>query len=178
MQLKGSKTEANLKAAFAGEAQAHTKYQYYASQAKKEGYVQISEMFTQTAMNEKTHAKIWFKLLHNGVPSTPENLLDAASGENYEHTDMYAEFARVAREEGFDDIAAKFEGVGKIEAEHEARYQAFYENIKQNNVFEKADVVVWECLECGHLHVGTHAPEVCPICAHPKAYFEMQAKNY
>ena len=176
--LKGTKTEANLIAAFAGESQAHTKYQYYASKAKKEGYVQIGNLFAETAANEKEHAKIWFKLLHNGVPDTASNLKDAAAGENYEWTDMYATFAKEAREEGFEEIAALFDGVAKIEKEHEERYLALLDNVEKKAVFEKAEIVVWKCSNCGHIHVGTTAPEVCPVCAHPQAYFELRAQNY
>ena len=179
MELKGSKTEKNLEAAFAGESQARNKYTYYASKAKKEGYEQIAELFTRTADNEKEHAKMWFKLLHGGsVPSTVENLKDAAAGENYEWVEMYAEFARVAREEGFEDIAKAFEGVAKIEAEHEARYNALLENVVEKKCFVKKEVVVWECRNCGHKHIGNAAPEVCPVCDHPQAYFELEAKNY
>lgn len=176
--LKGSRTEANLMAAFAGESQARNKYTYYASKAKKEGFEQIAEIFTETANNEKEHAKIWFKLLHDGVPSTLTNLKDAAAGENYEWTEMYAEFAKVAREEGFDHIAFLFESVGKIEKEHEERYNALVKNVETDAVFKKETETVWICANCGHLHVGTEAPEVCPVCAHPKAYFKMLAKNY
>ena len=179
MDLKGSKTEANLMAAFAGESQARNKYTYYASKAKKEGYEQIAAIFTETADNEKEHAKMWFKLLHgDSVPSTIENLKDAADGENYEWTDMYAEFAKVAKEEGFDRIAYLFEAVGKIEKEHEERYRKLLANIEEGKVFELGDVVVWKCRNCGHIHVGEKAPEVCPVCAHPKAYFEIKAENY
>ena len=179
MELKGSKTEANLMAAFAGESQARNKYTYYASKAKKEGYEQIAAIFTETADNEKEHAKMWFKLLHDdAVPSTIENLKDAAEGENYEWTDMYAEFAKTAKEEGFDRIAYLFEAVGKIEKEHEERYRKLLANIEEGKVFELGDVVVWKCRNCGHIHVGEKAPEVCPVCAHPKAYFEIKAENY
>ena len=180
MELKGSKTEQNLMSAFAGESQARNKYTYYASQAKKDGYEQIAEIFTRTADNEKEHAKMWFKLLHGGkVPTTAENLKDAASGENYEWTDMYAEFARVAREEGFIDIAEKFEGVAKVEAEHEARYLALLENVEKKKCFIKNDsATVWECRNCGHKHIGMSAPAECPVCAHPQSYFEVCAKNY
>ena len=179
MELKGSKTEQNLMAAFAGESQARNKYTYYASQAKKDGYEQIAEIFTRTADNEKEHAKLWFKLLHGGaVPGTMENLEDAAKGENYEWTEMYKEFAEVAREEGFHDIAAKFEGVAKVEAEHEARYNALLENVKEKKCFIKKEVKVWECRNCGHKHIGESAPIVCPVCVHPQAYFELEAKNY
>ena len=177
-ELKGSKTEANLMTAFAGESQARNKYTYYASKAKKEGYVQIANLFQETADNEKEHAKIWFKLLHDGIGDTLENLKDAAAGENYEWTEMYAEFAKVAKEEGFDHIAYLFEEVGKIEKQHEERYLALAANVKDGIVFEKDDVVVWKCANCGHIHVGRKAPEVCPVCSHPKAYFELEKKNY
>ncbi len=176
--LKGSRTEANLMAAFAGESQARNKYTYYASKAKKEGYEQIAEIFTETANNEKEHAKIWFKLLHDGIADTLTNLKDAASGENYEWTEMYADFARVAKEEGFDHIAYLFESVGKIEKDHEERYNALVANIENDAVFKKETEQVWICANCGHVHVGTQAPEVCPVCAHPKAYFKILAKNY
>ena len=179
MELKGSKTEQNLWTAFAGESQARNKYTYYASKAKKEGFEQIAEIFTKTADNEKEHAKMWFKLLHGGsVPSTLENLKDAADGENYEWTDMYAGFAKVAREEGFEDIARAFEGVAKIEADHEERYKALLENVKNKKCFVKQEVSVWTCRNCGHKHVGKSAPEVCPVCDHPQAYFELESKNY
>ena len=179
MELKGTKTEKNLWEAFAGESQARNKYTYYASKAKKEGYEQIAELFTKTADNEKEHAKMWFKLLHGGsVPSTLENLKDAAAGENYEWTDMYANFAKTAREEGFEDIARMFEGVAKIEAEHEERYKALLENVKEKKCFVKKEVKVWVCRNCGHKHVGNSAPEVCPVCDHPQAYFELDCKNY
>ena len=177
--IKGSKTEANLLAAFAGESQARNKYTYYASQAKKEGYEQISAVFLETADNEKEHAKMWFKVLHGGsVPKTVENLKDAASGENYEWTEMYMEFAKTAREEGFNEIADAFEGVAKIEKEHEERYLALLKNIEDGLVFKKDKVVVWKCRNCGHIHVGEEAPEVCPVCNHPKAYFEVRATNW
>ena len=177
-ELKGSKTEANLLAAFAGESQARNKYTYYASKAKKDGYEQIAELFTETANNEKEHAKIWFKLLHGGIGSTPDNLKDAAAGENYEWTDMYAGFAKEAREEGFTGIAALFEAVAKIEKEHQERYLKLAQNIEDGTVFERPDIVIWKCANCGHIHVGTSAPEVCPVCAHPKAYFQLKAENY
>ena len=177
--IKGTRTEANLLAAFAGESQARNKYTYYASRAKKDGYEQIAALFTETAENEKEHAKIWFKLLHDGaVPDTVTNLTDAAAGENYEWTDMYATFAKEAREEGFTEIAALFDGVAKIEKEHEERYLALLKNIEDGVVFKKDNVRVWKCHNCGHIHVGESAPEVCPVCAHPQAYFELQAKNY
>ena len=179
MELKGSRTEKNLQIAFAGESQARKKYTYYASKAKKEGYEQIAAIFQETADNEKEHAELWFKYLHDGkVPSTIDNLKDAAEGENYEWTEMYKEMAQVAREEGFKEIAAKFELVGKIEKEHEARYLALLEKVKENRVFISEDVVIWKCRNCGHIHVGKEAPEVCPTCNHPKSYFERQAKNY
>ena len=179
MELKGSKTEKNLMAAFAGESQACVKYQYYASQAKKDGYVKIQNIFTETSNNEKEHAKLWFKALHGGkVPTTTENLKDAAAGENYEWTDMYATFAKEAREEGFDDIAFLFEEVGKIEKEHEERYLKLLENVEEGLVFSKDGDRIWKCRNCGHIVVGTKAPEVCPVCSHPKAYFEIKAENY
>ncbi len=179
MNLKGTKTEQNLMAAFAGESQARNKYTYYASKAKKEGYEQIAAIFEETAGNEKEHAKMWFKLLHeDNIPSTIENLEDAANGENYEWTEMYAEFAKVAREEGFDRIAFLFEGVGKIEKEHEERYKALLANVKEGKVFKKEEKMMWVCRNCGHVHFGESAPEVCPICSHPKAYFELRATNY
>ena len=177
-ELKGSKTEANLMTAFAGESQARNKYTYYASKAKKDGYVQIAAIFEETANNEKEHAKMWFKLLHGGIGDTVDNLKDAAAGENYEWTDMYATFAKEAREEGFTEIAALFDGVAKIEKEHEERYLALLKNIEDGVVFKKDNVRVWKCRNCGHIHVGESAPEVCPVCAHPQAYFELQAKNY
>ena len=177
-ELKGSKTEANLMAAFAGESQARNKYTYYASKAKKEGFEQIAELFTETANNEKEHAKIWFKLLHDGMPDTATNLEDAAAGENYEWTDMYATFAKEAKEEGFDHIAFLFSEVAKIEKAHEERYRALLKNVKEGAVFQKGDIVIWECANCGHIHVGEKAPEVCPVCAHPQAYFKLRAQNY
>ena len=179
MELKGSKTEANLMAAFAGESQAHTKYQYYASKAKKDGYEQIAAIFQETAANEKEHAKIWFKLLHDGaVPGTTDNLKDAAAGENYEWTDMYAGFAKTAREEGFTKIAALFEMVGAIEKEHEERYRKMLGNIEEGIVFSRDGDQIWKCRNCGHIVVGKKAPEVCPVCEHPQAYFELKAENY
>ncbi len=179
MELKGSRTEANLMAAFAGESQARNKYTYYASKAKKEGFVQIAEIFEETANNEKEHAKIWFKLLHDGdIPTTSVNLLDAAEGENYEWTDMYAEFAKVAKEEGFDRIAYLFDAVGKIEKEHEERYRKLLANVEGDLVFSRDGDCIWQCANCGHIHVGKKAPEMCPVCAHPKAYFKLLAKNY
>ena len=179
MELKGSRTEANLMTAFAGESQARNKYTYYASKAKKDGYVQIAQIFEETANNEKEHAKIWFKLLHDGgVPTTVENLKDAAAGENYEWTEMYAEFAKVAKEEGFDHIAALFEMVAKIEKDHEERYKKLLANIEGGLVFSRDGDMMWICSNCGHVHIGKEAPEVCPVCAHPKAYFMMKAENY
>ena len=179
MELKGSRTEANLMAAFAGESQARNKYTYYASKAKKDGYEQIAAIFQETADNEKEHAKMWFKELHGGeVPTTAENLLDAAEGENYEWTDMYAEFAKTAREEGFTRIALLFEGVAKIEKEHEERYRKLLENVNNEMVFSKDGEKVWVCRNCGHVHVGKEAPKACPVCAHPQAYFEVKADNY
>lgn len=177
-ELKGSKTEQNLMTAFAGESQAHTKYLYYASKAKKDGYVQIGALFEETAKNEKEHAKIWFKLLHGGMPATTENLKDAAAGENYEWTDMYAGFAKTAREEGFDDIATLFDGVAAIEKEHEERYKKLLQNIEGDLVFSRDGDAVWQCANCGHIVVGKKAPEVCPVCAHPQAYFQVRAENY
>lgn len=178
-ELKGSKTEANLLAAFAGESQANTKYRYYASKAKKDGYVQIGKLFEETADNEKEHAKIWFKLLHGGeMPGTMDNLKDAAAGENYEWTDMYAGFAKTAREEGFTKIAYLFEEVGKIEKEHEERYRALRASLENGTVFARETEQVWVCSNCGHVHIGKHAPEKCPVCDHPQGYFILQAKNY
>lgn len=179
MKLKGSKTESNLMAAFAGESQARNKYTYYASKAKKEGYEQIAAIFEETANNEKEHAKLWFKLLHDGdIPDTITNLKDAASGENYEWTDMYKSFAETAREEGFDDIAYLFEGVGKIEKSHEERYLKLVGNIEDNLVFQKGEETVWICRNCGHIYVGNEAPKICPICKHPQAFMEVRAENY
>ena len=179
MELKGSRTEKNLLAAFAGESQARNKYTYFASKAKKEGYEQIAAIFLETADNEKEHAKMWFKHLNGGeVPSTVENLKAAAEGENFEWTDMYKEFAKVAKEEGFDEIAFEFEAVAKIEKEHEERYLKLLESVKEGKVFIAEDVVVWKCRNCGHIHIGKFAPEFCPVCKHPKAYFELRAKNY
>ena len=179
MELKGSRTEANLMAAFAGESQARNKYTYYASKAKKDGYVQIANIFEETAANEKEHAKIWFKLLHDGgIPDTRINLEDAAAGEHYEWTDMYAEFARVAKEEGFDHIAYLFSEVGKIEKEHEERYRKLLANIEGDIVFSKDNDVIWQCLNCGHIMIGQKAPELCPVCAHPQSYFQVKAENY
>ena len=176
-ELKGTKTEANLWTAFAGESQAFTKYSYYASKAKKDGYVQISKLFEETAKNEKEHAKIWFKLL-NGIGTTEENLAHAAEGENYEWTDMYAEMAKVAAEEGFDHIAFLFSQVAKIEKEHEERYRKLLANIEGGLVFSRDGDAIWECSNCGHIHVGPKAPEMCPVCAHPRDYFQLRAQNY
>jgi len=177
MELKGSKTEQNLRDAFAGESQARNKYTYFASKAKKEGYVQIANLFLETADNEKEHAKIWFKLL-GGIGTTAENLLAAAEGENFEWTDMYAQFAKDAREEGFEDIAKLFDGVAAIEKEHEARYRKLLENLQGGLVFSKDGDAIWQCANCGHIVVGKQAPEVCPVCAHPQAYFQVKAENY
>ena len=178
-ELKGTKTEKNLQEAFAGESMARNKYTYYASKAKKDGYVQIANIFEETAANEKEHAKMWFKLLHDGeVPGTLANLADAAAGENYEWTDMYAEFAKVAREEGFENIAKQFEGVAKVEKEHEERYRKLAENVETAQVFAKAGITVWVCRNCGHVHIGEEAPKVCPVCFHPQAYFEVKANNF
>lgn len=179
MELKGSKTEKNLMEAFAGESQARNKYTYFASKAKKEGYEQIAAIFEETALNEKEHAKIWFKYLHDGeVPSTMENLKAAAEGENYEYIDMYARMAKEAEEEGFMEIAAKFKMVGAIEKEHEARYLKLLENIDEGIVFSRDDERIWKCRNCGHIIIGKYAPEVCPVCNHPKSYFEIDAQNY
>ncbi|MDR2360912.1 MAG: rubrerythrin family protein [Oscillospiraceae bacterium] len=175
--LTGSRTEANLKAAFAGEAQARTKYDFYASKAKKEGYEQISAYFSETAGNEKEHAEIWFKKL-NGIGTTIENLTAAASGENYEWTEMYKEFAEVARDEGFNDIAELFDGVGKIESEHEQRYLALLDNINAGTVFKRAEGTVWICRNCGNVFVGAEPPALCPVCSHPKAYYQLLVKDY
>lgn len=176
--LKGSRTEANLMAAFAGESQARNKYTYYASKAKKDGYVQIAKIFEETAANEKEHAEIWFKLLHDGVPDTATNLLDAANGENYEWTDMYAKFAEEARSEGFIKIAALFDAVGKIEKEHEERYRKLLANVKDGLVFTRDGDMIWQCSNCGHIVIGKKAPEICPVCDHPKSYFQIKADNY
>lgn len=179
LELKGSKTETNLKTAFAGESQARNKYSYYASKARKDGYEQIAAIFEETAGNEKEHAKLWFKLLNGGeVSDTLTNLLDAAAGENYEWTDMYATFAKEARAEGFDDIADLFEGVAVIEHGHEERYRKLISNIESDLVFSKDDEVIWQCSNCGHIHIGTNAPDECPICKHPQAYFQLQVINY
>ncbi|MBD5201741.1 MAG: rubrerythrin family protein [Bacteroides sp.] len=178
-ELKGSKTEENLRIAFAGESQACVKYSYYAKKAKQDGYVQFSQIFEETASNEKAHAKIWFKLLHGGdVPGTEANLVDAAAGEHFEWTDMYYDFAKVAEEEGFTDIARLFKLVGDIEKTHEERYLKLLGNLKEGIVFSRDDDRIWQCQECGHIHVGKKAPEICPVCKHPQAYFEIEAKNY
>ena len=177
MELKGSKTEKNLMIAFAGESEARNKYTYYASKAKKDGYEQISKIFEETANNEKEHAKLWFKLFH-GIGSTIDNLKDAAAGENYEWTEMYKEFAIVADEEGFADIAKMFRGVAAIEKTHEERYKKLCANIVEGKVFARETETVWECANCGHLHVGKDAPELCPVCAHPQAYFKIRLENY
>lgn len=176
--LKDTKTKANLLTAFAGESQAYTKYTYYAAKAKKDGYVQIGELFQETANNEKEHAKIWFKLLHDGIPDTIVNLEDAAQGENYEWTEMYAQFAEEARAEGFEHIAKLFEGVAKIEKEHEERYRKLLQNIKDGIVFSRDGDTVWHCANCGHIVVGKKAPDVCPVCSHPQSYFQIRAENY
>ena len=173
----GTKTEKNLMEAFSGESQARNKYTFYASKARKDGYVQIAKIFEETAANEKEHAEIWFKLLHDGIPSTEENLKDAAAGENYEWTDMYAGFAKTAKEEGFDRIAALFTMVGAIEKEHEERYLKLLANVQEGLVFSRDGDMIWQCSNCGHIVVGKKAPEVCPVCAHPKAYFQIKAEN-
>ena len=179
MELKGSQTEKNLMAAFSGESEARNKYTYFASKARKEGYEQIAAIFEETALNEKEHAKIWFKLLNGGeIPSTLENLNSAAAGENYEWTDMYDGFAKTAREEGFDRIAYLFEAVGQIEKEHEARYKKLIENLQDGLVFSKDGDKIWKCRNCGHIVVGKDAPAVCPVCNHPQSYFEIKAENY
>ncbi len=179
MELKGSKTEQNLMKAFAGESQARNKYTYYASKAKKDGYEQIAAIFLETAENEKEHAKIWFKELNGGeIPETAQNLLDAAQGENYEWTDMYAEFAKTAKEEGFNRLAYLFESVGAIEKEHEERYRKLLDNVKGDLVFSKDGDCIWKCRNCGHIVVGKKAPEVCPVCNHKQSYFEIKAENY
>ncbi|WP_303816873.1 rubrerythrin [Selenomonas ruminantium] len=175
----GTQTEKNLEAAFAGESQARNKYTYYASRAKKDGFEQIAALFLKTADNEKEHAKMWFKELHDGaVPDTAANLKDAADGENYEWTDMYAGFAKTAEEEGFKELAAKFRLVAEIEKHHEERYRALLKNVEAQEVFQKSEVKVWECRNCGHIVVGTKAPQICPACAHPQSYFEVHAENY
>lgn len=177
--LKGTKTEANLAVAFAGESQAHTKYEYYASKAKKEGYEQIAALFLETSLNEKEHAKLWFKFLHDGeIPTTATNLLDAANGENYEWTDMYAGMAKTAEEEGFKGIAAKFKKVAAIEKRHEARYRKLLKNVEDKVVFSSDGDAIWKCRNCGHIVVGKYAPEVCPCCDHPKSFFELHVDNF
>ena len=178
-ELKGTKTEANLQIAFAGESQARNKYSYYASKAKKDGYVQIAAIFEETANNEKEHAKMWFKLLHGGaVPSTEENLLDAAEGENYEWTNMYDRMAQEAEEEGFIEIAAQMRGVAEVERHHEERYRKLLKNIEDGIVFSREGDTIWQCRNCGHIVVGKKAPEICPVCAHPQSYFEVRAENW
>ncbi|MDR3263599.1 MAG: rubrerythrin family protein [Clostridiales bacterium] len=178
-ELKGSKTEANLLIAFSGESMAVNKYTYYSSQAKKDGYEQIAAIFAETAKNEQEHAKLWFKALHNGrMPDSTTNLKDAADGENYEWTQMYYEFEKTAREEGFDNLAALFAGVAKVEKTHEERYKKLIANIQTEQVFKKEEQKAWQCRNCGHIHYGDEAPERCPVCSHPKAYFEIFASNY
>ncbi len=176
-ELKGSKTEENLKIAFAGEAEAHAKYLYFASKAKKDGYVQIASIFEETAKNEKEHAKLWYKLLY-GIGTTAENLQSCVEGEHYEWTEMYAEFERVAREEGFEEIANTFAGVAAVEKEHETRYQKLLDNVTNQAVFSKDGDVIWQCENCGHICVGKEAPKVCPVCMHPQGYFQIKAENY
>lgn len=179
MELKGSKTEQNLKHALAGESIANTKYTFYAAQAKKDGYEQIADIFEETAENEKEHAEIWFKFLHDGkIPSTKENLQDAINGENYEWTDMYDEYANIANEEGFTNIANKFTGVGQIEKNHEIRFKKLLQNIDENMVFDNPTVTAWICLNCGHIHIGKEAPKICPVCSHSQAFFERKQNNY
>ena len=178
MNLKGSKTEANLMAAFSGESMARNKYDYYASKARKDGYEQIANIFAETANNEKEHAKLWFKVLHEGIPDTRTNLKDAAAGENFEWTDMYARFAKEAEEEGFTDIARLFRGVAAIEANHERRYLKLLENVENDTVFTRDEDVLWMCLNCGHIHKSKNAPKVCPVCAHPQSFFEIEPENY
>ena len=178
-ELKGTKTEKNLMEAFAGESQAHTKYLYYASKAKKEGYVQISNLFIETALNEKEHAKLWFKYLHGGeVPATMQNLEDAANGENFEWTDMYERMAKEAEEEGFEEIAEKMRMVGAIEKHHEERYRQLLKNINDEIVFSREGDVIWQCANCGHIVIGKKAPQICPVCNHPQSYFQIEARNY
>ena len=176
-KYSGTQTEKNLEAAFAGESQAHNKYTFFASKAKKEGFEQIAALFLETAENEKEHAKLWFKEL-NGIGDTAQNLAAAADGENYEWTDMYEGFAKTAEEEGFPELAARFRGVAAIEKRHEERYRALLKNVETATVFERSEVKVWECRNCGHIVVGTKAPEICPVCAHPQAYFEIHKENY
>ena len=177
MELKGSKTEQNLKAAFSGESEARNKYTYFASVAKKEGYEQIAALFLETAENEKEHAKLHFKYL-NGIGDTKANLADAAAGENYEWTDMYAKFAKEAEEEGFKEIAATFKGIAAVEKEHEERYRKLLANLEEGTVFKKGSIVIWKCRNCGHIHVGLEAPTICPVCRHPQSFFEVSAENY
>jgi len=178
-ELKGTKTEKNLQEAFAGESMARNKYTYYASKARKEGFVQIANIFEETAANEKEHAKLWYKLLHNGaIPNTADNLLDAAIGENFEWTEMYARMAQEAQKEGFNQIATLFEGVAKIEKEHEERYRKLLKNVNDKVVFSRDGDVIWQCSNCGHIHVGKNAPEECPVCTHEQAYFQIKAENY
>lgn len=179
MELKGSKTEQNLMTAFAGESQARVKYSYYSSKAREDGFQQIGDIFEETSHNEREHAKLWFKLLHGGdIPATEVNLKDAAAGEHYEWTDMYAGFAKTAKEEGFAKIAYLFEEVAKIEKEHEERYLKLLDNVKEQKVFKREQKVVWQCANCGHIHFGEMVPEVCPVCEHPKAYFQIREMNY
>ena len=179
MELKGTKTEKNLWTAFAGESQARNKYTFYASKARKDGYVQIAKIFEETAANEKEHAELWFKALHgDAIPGTADNLLDAAEGENYEWTDMYATFAKEAEEEGFAELARKFRAVAAIEKSHEERYRALLNNVEMQRVFEKSEETMWECRNCGHLVIGKKAPAVCPVCDHPQSYFEVRKENY
>lgn len=178
MELKGSRTEANLMSAFSGESQARTKYHYYAEKAREDGYEHIAEIFEETAKNEKAHAKMWFKLLKGGMPGTLDNLKDAASGEDFEWSEMYKEFEDVAKQEGFDNIARLFKEVGEIEKTHLDRYNRLIKDVENNEVFQKQNETEWKCLNCGHIHTGDKAPEVCPVCAHPKAYFEVKMDNY
>ncbi|MFI3173806.1 MAG: rubrerythrin family protein [Bacillota bacterium] len=178
-KLKGTKTETNLRTAYSGESQARTKYEFYEAQAKKDGYVQIAQFFKETADNEKAHAKIWFKILHDGnVPKTPENLKDGAAGEHYEWSDMYKEFAQEAREENFMHIATLFDGVAAIEKAHEERYRELLQNINEGKVFKREEMKTWQCQHCGHTHTGMEAPMVCPVCTHPQAYFQIVVKDY
>lgn len=176
--LKGSRTEANLMSAFAGEAMARSKYTFFASKARKDGYEQIANIFEETANNEKEHAKMWYKLLHGGIGTTAENLQHAAEGENYEWTDMYATFAKEAREEGFEEIAKLFDQVAAVEKEHEERYRKLIENVENGLVFSRDGDTIWQCLNCGHICIGKQAPKVCPVCAHPQAYFQIKPENY
>lgn len=179
MELKGSRTEANLKTAFSGESQARNKYNYYASKARKDGYEQIAAIFDETAANEKEHAKIWFKLLHDeNIPDTPVNLVDAAAGEYYEWTEMYVGFAKEAKEEGFAKIASLFELVAKVEKEHEDRYKKLLSNIKEGIVFSRDNDMIWQCSNCGHIVIGKAAPQLCPVCSHPQSYFQIKSTNY